>query len=518
MKHFTLLLFTGLCQIVFAQNQVPVISNFNASAGGGQVNITYDLSDAENNPCDVSLLVSSNGGQTYLSKAGTITGDVGTGIVPGTGKQITWNYDTVSNIFAYSLRLVADDKQLPDIQDIVDAVDSNRLRSNLEFVSGIRHYTANPAHLEEVKDSIWNSFVSAGLNTYTQDFTKSGYLGQNVIGRKAGLGKEDSTYIIDAHFDSVSDAPGADDNGSGVVGFLEALRVLAPYNFAKTIRFIGFDFEETVGIAGLEGSIRYTQSGIPSWEKIQGVANFEMIGYYSNVPNSQQVPTGFNFIYPAEYATLQADSFRGNFIVNAGDEESEGFMLAYKNLAATHVPALKVTSLKLVANGLIAPDFRRSDHAPFWDLNVPALLLTDGANFRNHNYHSPADSIGTLNFTFMSNVVKAAVATVATLAEIQHSSFSDFSLSQLSVPTNNPDCQAELSPVPVHDVITVHAGDCFEGGFLFSIINSEGREVLPKTQVTKSVAGFATSRLPAGIYFGILENGKGKAVRKFVKK
>ena len=517
MRLLILSLVFGLHTIAYAQNLVPVISNFTAAVSGGQVDITYDLTDAENNPCDVKLLISANGGQTYLSKAGTITGDVGAAVTPGTGKQIVWNYDTVSNVYAYSLRLVADDRQLPDIQDIVDAVDSNRLRADLEYVQGIRHYSANPTHLEEVKDTIEYRFTEAGLETRKQDFTKAGYLGQNVIGRKPGLGKEDTAFIVDAHFDSVDDAPGADDNGSGVVGVLEALRVLAPYNFSKSIRFIGFDFEETVGIGGTEGSIKYCQTELHTWEKLQGVANFEMIGYYTDKANSQQVPTGFNILFPNEYNAVAADSFRGNFLCNVGDSESEAFNRAFDSLSQIYVPNLKVISLILVANGFLAPDFRRSDHANFWDRDVPALLLTDGANFRNLDYHTPNDTLGVLNFTFMSNIVKATVATIATLAGIQHSSFADIDLAPLSVPRNNLHCDVQLYPVPVKSVLSVTTGDCFTGSYTLRLLNVEGKEVFSKTVTEKNNAEVLIDKIPAGIYFAVLESRNGSVVRKFTK-
>jgi Zn-dependent M28 family amino/carboxypeptidase len=79
-----------------------------------------------------------------------------------------------------------------------------------------------------------------------QEFPRAGVTGINIIGRKRGLADERPTYIMDAHYDGVSNTAGADDNGSGVVSFLEAMRVLAPYNFARSIDFIGFDFEESI--------------------------------------------------------------------------------------------------------------------------------------------------------------------------------------------------------------------------------------------------------------------------------
>lgn len=496
----------------FAQNQKPNIINFSAEEASGAVTINYQFTDAENDAAEVRLLISSDGGETFLEKAGTLSGDVGYPITPGTNKQIVWNYDTLSNVYSCIFRLVVDDRQAPDIQQIVNSVDSLSLLADLEYVQGIRHYQANPTHLENVKDFIEQRMSGAGLSVARQDFMQSGYTGQNIIGKKAGLGSEDSTYIIDAHFDSVDDAPGADDNGSGVVGVLEALRVLAPYNFQKTIRFIGFDFEE----AGLKGSIKYVQSGIPAYEKIKGVFNYEMIGYYSDAPNSQQLPAGFNLLFPDQYNTVSADSFRGNFIVNVGDDDAPILNKAFDSLATVYVPALKKVSLVLPGNGTIASDFRRSDHAPFWDSGVPALMLTDGAEYRNTNYHSPADSLTKLNFTFMSNVVKATVATVATLAGIQHSSFTDAMAYPAGIAETNVHCKSTISPNPVSSHLNIRAGDCFANGFSFKLIDIHGRIVANK-MVEKNEEEINLQQLPKGVYFAILESDGNRAVQRVVK-
>ncbi|MDP6909499.1 MAG: M28 family peptidase, partial [Flavobacteriales bacterium] len=447
---------------VQGQNQPPQLSNvqINVPWSGNEATITYDVTDAENDDLEVSLLISDDGGLTHRIHVGSTTGDVGFPITPGINKEIIWDFDTISNVYAYSVRIVANDGNLPDIQSIVDQVDSVLIRNDLSEIQGIRHYQADPTHLEETKDNIEDRFNQFGLSTRRQAFERDGYTGHNIIGRKAGLGEEESTFIIDAHFDSVDDAPGADDNGSGVVGVLEALRVLAPYNFDRTITFIGFDFEESVGLSGTYGSLKYVQSEIPNWENIDGVINFEMIGYYDNSPNSQMIPTGFDLLFPDELAILEADSFRGNFIVNAGDAESFAFTDAFDTLAEMYVPELKVTSLTIPLNGLIAPDFRRSDHANFWDIDAPALLITDGADMRNPYYHTPADTLGLLNFTFMSNVVKAAVATVATLAGIQNSDYADAEILPSSISESNHGCSISVLPNPSDGRFQVSLGKC----------------------------------------------------------
>jgi hypothetical protein len=68
---------------------------------------------------------------------------------------------------------------------------------------------------------------------------------------------------------------------------------------------------------------------------------------------------------------------------------------------------LPVESLFLPFDGWILPDTRLSDHASFWDAGLPALMITDTAFFRNPNYHLPSDTIDTLDFTFMAQLVKS---------------------------------------------------------------------------------------------------------------
>lgn len=55
------------------------------------VDIYYNLSDADGDPCTVWVVVSADGGATWTVPALTFTGAVGPGIVSGTGKHIIWD-------------------------------------------------------------------------------------------------------------------------------------------------------------------------------------------------------------------------------------------------------------------------------------------------------------------------------------------------------------------------------------------------------------------------------------------
>ena len=73
---------------------------------------------------------------------------------------------------------------------------------------------------------------------------------------------------------STSDAPGANDNASGMAGTLEAARVLSGYSFDNSIVYAGLSGEEQ-GLFGGRGLAEYARE--QNWDLI-GVLNNDMIG------------------------------------------------------------------------------------------------------------------------------------------------------------------------------------------------------------------------------------------------
>ncbi|NEP22928.1 M28 family peptidase, partial [Moorena sp. SIO3I6] len=65
--------------------------------------------------------------------------------------------------------------------------------------------------------------------------------------------------------------------------------------------------------------------------------------------------------------------------------------------------------------GVIVPQTRLSDHAPFWDQGYPALMVTDTAFLRNPHYHKPSDRIDTLDLDFMTSVCRGLIAGLGNL-------------------------------------------------------------------------------------------------------
>lgn len=514
MKSILPLFLCFLFSALHAQNAYPVISNLTAQYDETTeiLSITYDLED-DDNDLEVIFQVSDNNGQSFVIPTENASGDVGFPVQPGLSKSISWDASgRLSGAMDYQIKLVADDLFEIDIQEIVDQVDSNRMKSNLEFIGAPRNRFTSADHLAAVKDSIENAFWAANLNTYRDNVPFGAYSGENILGDWAGTTQSESTYIIDAHFDTVNGSPGADDNGSGVVGFLEALRVLSPYRFNKTIRFIGFDLEED----GLVGATNYVLTSLPEAETIEGVFNLEMIGYFSEEPNSQTFPAGFEILYPEEAAVLEADQFRGNFINSIGDQNSESLKDAYDSAAETYVPALKTISFLAPPNWeVITPDFGRSDHAPFWKEDIPALMLTDGSNFRNPFYHTADDVVETLNFTFMSNVVKAVVGAVADLAGIEHSTVATSVFTVTTTLNNVLDCQFQVSPIPAAENLKLVFSDCDFDEVQLQLFDISGRLVKQSIASPNTIGDIDLniSSFDAGVYV-LKINQNGRSVSK----
>lgn len=74
----------------------PEISNVAASQRDGTklVDITYDAADPDGDTLTIRIEVSDNDGVRYSVPAFTLSGDIGEGIAPGTGKHIVWDAGT----------------------------------------------------------------------------------------------------------------------------------------------------------------------------------------------------------------------------------------------------------------------------------------------------------------------------------------------------------------------------------------------------------------------------------------
>jgi hypothetical protein len=245
-----------------------------------------------------------------------------------------------------------------------------------------------------------------------------------------------------------------------------------------------------------------------------------MIGYYSDKPNSQEIPAGFNLLFPDATNQINANQKRGDFITNVANASSSALGLLFSTTAQQYVPGLKVISLVVPGNGTIAPDLLRSDHAPFWFAGKPALMLTDGANFRNECYHTPSDTLdGKLSFTFMSNVVKATVVAAAQLAGLQHGDWATATFEGTVGAPEAAGCQFEIRHAGgSSDVLYISANQCVIDEAQVKVIDERG-VLLHAGQIdlgrAERAGAIALPPLSSGMYFATIAWPGGMHTHKF---
>ena len=255
-----------------------------------------------------------------------------------------------------------------------------------------------PKNLKAAEDYVFECFGQLGYEPRRQSFT---YLSQEVSNIIAGEPAAGGYYILGAHVDTVAGTPGADDNASGVAVLLETARLARSLPPPRPWTFIGFTCEEPPAFfTPYMGSRVYAKRARKQGDNILGMLCLEMVGYYRNEPNSQELPLSLRLLgYPTT----------GNFLGLVGDGRSKP-LLKRLEAAIQGGCALPTVPLAVPLGGhLFLPEVRLSDHANFWDAGYPAVMLTDTAFMRNPHYHGPGDIMAHLDLEAMTDLVLGLV-------------------------------------------------------------------------------------------------------------
>ncbi|MFX0013167.1 MAG: M28 family peptidase [Promethearchaeota archaeon] len=166
------------------------------------------------------------------------------------------------------------------------------------------------------------------------------------------------------------------------------------------------------------GSSVYSEYVVEKGMNIIGVINLESVGFVSNEPYSQRLPSGLSLDMFKTHG-MDKHQMRGNYITVIGDINSQHLTTAFFESSQDESIELPCAALDVVLGyneiKQTMADLLRSDHAPFWRFGIPAVIVTDTANFRNPYYHTGGDTINTLDFPFIREVCKATLATVIKL-------------------------------------------------------------------------------------------------------
>jgi len=247
--------------------------------------------------------------------------------------------------------------------------------------------------------------------------------GANVLATRSGL-SSGPPVVVCAHLDTVTDSPGADDNGSGVAVLLALAELLAPVTPERDIVLGFLDMEEIgcFGARALAAELR--------WRSLTGCIVLESVGYVDRAPGSQSMPPLIGMVYPAQIRRIRRRGRRGDWTLVVYRASSAQLARAWAQPLAqlegrdavvlTRDPVdLPVVGAALRRRDSWAGEFARGDHAEFWAVGLPAIQVTDTANFRNPHYHQPSDTPDTLDYRRVRAVAAATAAAVVDLAGLR---------------------------------------------------------------------------------------------------
>ncbi|GAA4027015.1 M28 family peptidase [Hymenobacter glaciei] len=279
-----------------------------------------------------------------------------------------------------------------------------RLYDDVAFLTSLqpaRNYL-NLESLNRAADYIKTEFEKLSGLVLEQAFEADGRRYRNII---ASFGPpEAARIIIGAHYDVDGDQPGADDNASAVAGLLETARLLHQLPLKYRFDFVAYPNEEQPYAATeYMGSAVHAKSLHKAGTAVRAMVCYEMIGYFSDLPGSQQFPDeALALLYPQV----------GDFIIVLGKMGQEPFTYHMQQHMQAHAGSLNVQQISLPESMPLA---KLSDHRNYWTYGYDAVMISDTSFLRNPHYHKPTDTIDTLDFRRMAQVVDGVLGAVLAL-------------------------------------------------------------------------------------------------------
>ncbi|MFF3323441.1 M28 family peptidase [Streptomyces sp. NPDC002889] len=327
------------------------------------------------------------------------------------------------------------------VQELTRRADPLRLRHDVEHLADRpRSRTRAPEAMLRAEAHVTRELAAAGWLTERQPFDVRWRLGctdrhgnralplklrlhrrltgANLLARLPA-GDDRPTVVVGAHLDTVDGSPGADDNASGVAALLEIARLLGGLPRPPAVTLMFFDMEE-LGFIGSRAAARELRRT----RQVAGMICLESVGCFLTGPGTQAMPAGFRFAFPGAAAAVRSAGQRGDFTLVVHRRSTQAAAHLWRRAAGAAEPALPAVTVRdprpdgVLGSlaGLVAPPVNhlgRSDHAAFWNVGIPALMLTGTANFRNRNYHRPTDTPDTLDYERLAAVAVATAATAA---------------------------------------------------------------------------------------------------------
>lgn len=215
--------------------------------------------------------------------------------------------------------------------------------------------------------------------------------------------------------DFTSDAPGANDNASGMAGAIEAARVLSKYKFESSIIYVGLSGEEQ-GLHGGKGLAKYAKEN--KWEII-GVLNNDMIGNIKGVDGVIDNRTFRIFSEPVPPTESEKERKSRRFYGGEVDGISRQLARYVYKTTKTYMPEMNPMMVyRLDRFG------RGGHHRPFNDLGFAGIRIMEAhenytqqhQDIREENGIKYGDVIEHVNFDYAKKLTAVNAINLACLA------------------------------------------------------------------------------------------------------
>jgi Zn-dependent M28 family amino/carboxypeptidase len=216
--------------------------------------------------------------------------------------------------------------------------------------------------------------------------------------------------------DAVSDAPGANDDGSGTALTMELARVMSRYEFDATVVFIAFAGEEQ----GLLGATAWAEMAKQNGWNVEAMLNNDIVGNSVGGDGSQEnryVRLFSEAFSPADTGVVYRQRIAAGYENDGGSRSLARYI---KEVAETYHPAFGV---KMVYR--LDRFSRGGDHRPFHERGFRAVRFSVATenydwqhqNVRVENGKQYGDLVKFMDFEYCANVARANAAALATLAQ-----------------------------------------------------------------------------------------------------
>jgi aminopeptidase YwaD len=213
---------------------------------------------------------------------------------------------------------------------------------------------------------------------------------RNLVAERRGVEEPDRVLEVVAHYDTVHESPGINDNGTGTGR--------GPGGRPGRARSCGcggpcvsssWGMEED----GRDGSLSHIDALLARGETIDGALVLDMVGCRRRGPGSQRTPDAYLDADPIEMPPEE-----GTFLGIVAHERCGKFARTISDgLESGSLPTHRYRRM-----GRWHPLTLVSDHTAYWQSEIPAVLVTDTGPYRYDHYHQPSDTLDEVDVAFLA--------------------------------------------------------------------------------------------------------------------